>query len=71
MKTHVIIIIDYLKGQSHEIFDLRLFSINQSHKFLGTARSRNTNVSAFVTAVKATVKQKKTIGGLAYPNEKN
>jgi hypothetical protein len=37
-----------------------------SAEFLGTAQSKNANVSAFVTVVKATVEQKRTMGDLAY-----
>jgi hypothetical protein len=38
-----------------------------SAEFFGTARSRFTNVSAFITAAKATVEQKTAISDLAYP----
>jgi hypothetical protein len=47
--------------------ELQLHAMHHSVEFFCTARSQNTNVSSLVTAVKATVWQKKTIGDLGYP----
>jgi hypothetical protein len=42
------------------------FFLHSAKLFCCKARSQNKNISAFVTAVKATVYKKRTIGDLAY-----
>jgi hypothetical protein len=48
-------------------WEKKIRAIHYGTEFFCTARSQNTNVSAFVAAVEVTVKQKRTIGDFAYP----